>query len=70
LINDDFDNSNDLEYVETCDLCGGSHFEPELTVSGWNLVKCKDCKLVFTSPRFKEEYLEKMYGTTYYEKAA
>jgi len=61
--------SDCFEYVEACDLCGGSDFDPEMTVNQSHLVRCKDCQLVFTSPRFKEDYLEKMYATAYYEQA-
>jgi SAM-dependent methyltransferase len=61
---------SDLEYVETCDLCGGSKFEPELVCDGWNLVRCGNCGLVFTCPRYTETYLQKMYEDRYYEIAS
>lgn len=63
-------NSRDLELVKACDLCGGSQFEPEIVANDWNLVRCNDCGLVFTSPRYKEAYLQKMYEDRYYEIAS
>ena len=60
-------NSRDLELVKACDLCGGSKFEPELVAGDWNLFRCNDCGLVFTSPRYTEAYLQKMYEDLYYE---
>lgn len=62
--------SNELELVKVCDLCCASHFDPELQLNGWNLVRCNDCGLVFTSPRYTEAYLQKMYKTRYYENAS
>jgi len=62
--------SNELELVKACDLCGGSKFETELVTNGWNLVRCDECGLVFTSPRYTEAYLQKLYETRYYENAS
>jgi SAM-dependent methyltransferase len=61
--------SNDLEFVDMCDLCGGSNFTKELQVGGWNLVKCRNCGLTFTSPRYTKMYSSKMYESMYYETA-
>ena len=63
-------NSCDLEFVRTCDLCGFTNFESELEVNGWNLVRCNNCGLVFTSPRYTEAYLQKLYSDRYYERAS
>jgi SAM-dependent methyltransferase len=63
-------NSRELELVKVCDLCGGSKFDPEFVANEWNLVRCNDCGLVFTSPRYKEAYLQKMYEDRYYETAS
>ena len=62
--------SRNLEIVNTCDLCAQPNFEPEHYVNGWNLVRCNNCGLVFTSPRYTEAYLHKMYETRYYENAS
>jgi 2-polyprenyl-3-methyl-5-hydroxy-6-metoxy-1,4-benzoquinol methylase len=59
--------SNELELVKACDLCGGLKFESELVANGWNLARCNGCGLVFTSPRYTEVYLQKMYEDRYYE---
>jgi SAM-dependent methyltransferase len=61
--------TNDLEFVEVCDLCGGSHFTREIQVDGWNLVKCNNCDLIFTSPRYTKIYSTKRYESMYYETA-
>ena len=56
--------------MKTCDLCGGSHFEPDLDWNGWNLLRCPNCDLVFTSPRHTEAYLQRLYSDRYYERAS
>lgn len=56
--------------MKTCDLCGGSDFEPELDWNGWNLVRCSNCDLVFTSPKHTEAYLQRLYSDRYYERAS
>ena len=60
--------SNELETVNTCDLCGGKLFGKESVVNGWNLVRCINCDFVFTSPRYTEAYLQKLYSERYYER--
>jgi len=65
-----FDHSRDLEYVKVCDLCGGSQFKPELELNEWKLVRCHSCGLVFTSPRYTEPYLQRLYSDRYYERAS
>jgi 2-polyprenyl-3-methyl-5-hydroxy-6-metoxy-1,4-benzoquinol methylase len=59
-----------LEGVQECNLCQGQTFNQELKASGWNVVRCSSCNLVFTSPRYTEEYLKSLYEKSYYEKAA
>ena len=66
----EYTDSCNLAIVNTCDLCGLSHFKPDLSAKSWNLVRCNDCGLVFTSPRYTEAYLQKMYETRYYENAS
>jgi SAM-dependent methyltransferase len=63
------DQAHHLELVKQCDLCGGSRFEQELATDNWTLVKCIDCSLIFTSPRFGQGYLERLYRDNYYERA-
>ncbi len=58
-----------LEEVRACDLCGSGEFEQEFTANEWILLKCSTCGLVFTSPRYTEEYLLRMYKNQYYENA-
>jgi SAM-dependent methyltransferase len=60
---------SNLENVQSCDLCGSDRFQSELEVKGWSLVCCEQCGLVFTSPRYTETYLQKMYRVAYYEVA-
>lgn len=59
--------AGDLEDVKACDLCGASCFEPELKANGWSLVKCNTCGLVFTTPRYSEKLIRKMYESGYYK---
>jgi len=59
-----------LELVKHCDLCGGSRFEQELVRDNWTLVKCIDCGLIFTSPRFGQTYLQRLYRDNYYQRAS
>lgn len=58
-----------FEEVRACDLCGNDELKLEFVVDGCTLLKCSTCGLVFTSPRYKEEYLLGMYRNEYYEKA-
>jgi 2-polyprenyl-3-methyl-5-hydroxy-6-metoxy-1,4-benzoquinol methylase len=58
-----------LEEVRSCDLCGNSRLDPELVVDGCTLLRCSACGLVFTSPRYSEEHLLRMYKDQYYENA-
>ena len=56
--------------VNTCDLCGGNQFAPELKVGSWHLMRCSDCGLVFTSPRYTADTINKIYSEEYYQNAA
>jgi 2-polyprenyl-3-methyl-5-hydroxy-6-metoxy-1,4-benzoquinol methylase len=58
-----------FEEVRACDLCGNDDLKLEFVVDGCTLLKCGTCGLVFTSPRYKEDYLLGMYRDEYYEKA-
>lgn len=56
-----------LTGVSCCDLCGGFEFIPELQVGAWKLMRCKDCGLVFTSPRYTEDTIAQLYSSEYYQ---
>lgn len=58
-----------LENVTHCDLCGCGRFKPELVADGWNLVRCRHCQLVMTSPRRSAEACSELYSQEYYEGA-
>lgn len=58
-----------LEEVRSCDLCGNGRLEHEFRAGEWILLKCSTCGLVFTSPRYSEEHLLRMYKDQYYENA-
>jgi SAM-dependent methyltransferase len=60
---------NATEQVDRCELCGGTIFDPELTAGEWTLLRCRACGLVFTSPRYSNDYLQKKYAQDYYEAA-
>ena len=53
--------------VTRCDLCGSLGFEPELTKGAWLLVRCSECGIVFTSPRYTEDTSSKIYASEYYQ---
>jgi SAM-dependent methyltransferase len=59
-----------FELVKCCDLCGGARFEQELVAGKWTLAKCTDCGLIFTLPRFRQTYLERLYRDDYYDRAS
>lgn len=58
-----------LEEVSVCDLCGSDRFTHEFTVNEYNMLRCSNCGLVFTSPRYSEDALTQMYKNQYYESA-
>jgi len=58
-----------LEEVRVCDLCGNDGLEQELVADEWILLKCTTCGLVFTSPRYSEDCLLRMYKDRYYQNA-
>jgi len=60
---------NATERVARCELCGGTVFDPEITVREWTLLRCRACGLVFTSPRYSSDYLQNKYAHDYYEAA-
>lgn len=60
----------ELERVYDCDLCGASKFESEVVVGIWKLVKCAECGLVLTSPRYTAAALQEIYEDLYYDRAS
>jgi 2-polyprenyl-3-methyl-5-hydroxy-6-metoxy-1,4-benzoquinol methylase len=55
------------EQVDKCELCGSTAFDPELKTGIWTLLRCRSCGLVFTSPRYTIDCVQKKYGEEYYE---
>lgn len=53
------------EYVN-CDLCGFDNTELWGQKHNLNIVKCKECGLVYTNPRFTTSELEKYYSSEYF----
>ena len=60
---------NELVDVENCDLCRGNDFTLAMDASPWKLLKCINCGLVFTSPRYSDSELARLYVDEYYEQA-
>lgn len=61
--------ANELVDVEICDLCRGNDFTLAMDASPWKLLKCINCGLVFTSPRYSDSELARLYADEYYEQA-
>jgi len=61
--------NRELVQVQFCDLCHSDSHLTELMVHGWCLVKCCECGLVFTNPRYSDQALERLYSEQYYETA-
>lgn len=56
-----------LETVKECNVCGAIDFVDELIAGAWTLRRCVTCQYVFTSPRYCEEELSRIYRESYYE---
>ena len=54
-----------LEYV-SCNLCNSDSTSIFMKVDGFNIVKCKNCNLVYVNPRLKFSQLEEIYNKTYF----
>lgn len=54
---------NGLEYLEQCILCHSSQdqFKLYCKKSGYNIVQCKNCELIFVNPRNNQETILKQY---------
>src|SRR6476646_2266712 len=62
-------NLRSMTSVDACDLCGGLQFTPDLNVGSWQLMRCRECGLVFTSPRYTADTIAKLYSEEYYQNA-
>jgi SAM-dependent methyltransferase len=59
---------DDLENV-ACDLCGGNKTDPiVIRPDGMHVVRCRDCALVFLSPRPKAPLIPRLYQRDYFFK--
>lgn len=61
--------NKELVNVSECALCGEPSFEPEMSAGDWQLVRCANCSLVFTNPRYSDQALESLYSEEYYDVA-
>jgi 2-polyprenyl-3-methyl-5-hydroxy-6-metoxy-1,4-benzoquinol methylase len=57
----DIMSSESSVYVK-CDLCGQDEAELFLEKDGFNIVKCKNCSMVYVNPRLKSEKLSDLYN--------
>lgn len=57
---------NDKEQV-ACNLCGGGRRRRYLRKLEMTIVKCRDCGLVYVTPRLTEAHLFTRYGRDYFE---
>lgn len=61
-----------METLTSCNLCGGSTFEPfaerkgALTGRTFTIVRCASCSLVFTNPRLDEAENNELYEEDYF----
>ncbi|MCH8004062.1 MAG: class I SAM-dependent methyltransferase [Nanoarchaeota archaeon] len=54
-----------VEYVK-CNLCNSDSTRIFMKVDGFNIVKCKNCDLIYVNPRLKFNELEKIYKNKIY----
>lgn len=59
---------SDLEIIK-CNLCKSSYSDTELWAKkdGINIVKCKNCGLVYSNPRLNKEALDRYYSEQYFK---
>jgi 2-polyprenyl-3-methyl-5-hydroxy-6-metoxy-1,4-benzoquinol methylase len=53
--------------IVPCALCGSEELEPLKLVRSWPVVRCRVCGLVYLRERPREDALEKVYSTEYYD---
>lgn len=50
-----------------CPVCGENSFTKLYPLKYPRIVKCDECKLIYTNPRIKKEYLSKIYDESYFK---
>lgn len=55
-----------LEEV-SCNFCGSNDFKLYKRIEEFKVVKCKICGLIYTNPRVKEPFVNKLYDLPYYD---
>jgi len=58
-----------MEYVR-CNLCNSDCTKTIMKVSGFNVVRCKNCSLAYVNPRLKEKRLHRIYNKGYFKNPA
>lgn len=58
-----------IEYVN-CNLCNSNSTKSIMNVDGYNIVKCKECGLVYVNPRLKQKKLHEIYKKDYFSNSA
>lgn len=56
----------DLEVVAVCPLCGASEFRTAFEEAPYSIRRCVRCGMAWTSPRLREDALQKLYGAPYW----
>ncbi len=54
-----------LEKVD-CNLCGADDASRHLTISGFNICRCRNCGLLYVNPRPSAEDITKVYDRSYF----
>ena len=52
--------------IVCCMLCGSSHRDVVFTQEPFQVLRCKDCELVYVSPRLKPKMLPEVYNEDYW----
>ena len=60
---------SEFEYIN-CNLCGTNDADDYMEISGFKIVKCRNCKLIYVNPRLKQKSLHKIYNKEYYKNPA
>ena len=56
-----------MEKVTTCPVCGSRSLRRWRRLDGWMLRRCRECELIFVSPRPTPAELDAMYSREYFE---
>ena len=57
----------EIEYLEECPCCQQKGFNHFIKSNGWQIVRCKNCKLLFVNPRPSEASIKKLFVDEYIE---